>query len=150
LTIEIQSLENVIHLLKDQILVNDTVLHNSYSLVSDKGHGMLYIINDVSFTVIWGNSSIYLFDPHSRDNSGQIVDNGSSVLLNFCTIRNVESYIKEIYVPQGLEIYLETQYFRIVTTKQITDKIRLSIGKKRKRDKNKKYADSILYKAKRK
>jgi len=73
---------------------------------------------------------IYLFDPHSRDNRGQITDSGRSVLLKFQTLHNVENYIKEIYVPQGQEMYLETQYFRIITTEDVTNKIKLSIGKK--------------------
>jgi len=145
-TIQIQRLENVIHLLKDGD--NDIALQNSYSSASDKGHGMLCIISGVSFAIIWGNSSVYLFDPHSRDNKGQVRDNGSSMLLEFLTLRYVENYIKEIYVPREQEMYLETQYFRIVTNKQITDKIRLSIGKKRKRDRNRKYGDSIQGRAK--
>jgi len=39
-------------------------------------------------------------------------------------------------------MYLETQYFRIITTDQITGKIKLSIGKKRKLDANRKYCNS--------
>jgi len=64
------------------------------------------------------------------------------VLLKFHTLHNVESYIKEIYVPRGYETYLETQYFRIIATEEVTRKIRLSIGKKRKLEKNRKYNDS--------
>jgi len=84
---------------------NDTVLHNSYSSITDKGHGMLCIIDGVNFAIIWGNFSVYLFDPHSRDNCGQITDNGRSVLSKCFTLHNVESYIKEIYVLRGQEMY---------------------------------------------
>jgi len=83
-----------------------------------------------------------LFDPHSRNNSGQITENGSSVLLKFNALQSVENYIKDIHVSPGQEMYLETQYFRIITTDQITGKIKLSIGKKRKLDANRKYCNS--------
>jgi len=138
--IQIQNLENTTHVLKDEN--NDSVLYTAHLSNSDQGHGMLCIISGVSFSIIWGNSSVYLFDPHSRDIRGQITDNGRSVLLKFQTLHNVESYIKEVYVPQGQEMYLETQYFRIITTEEVTRKIRLSIGKKRKLDSNRKYNDS--------
>jgi len=48
---------------------NDSAAHLSNS---DQGLEMLCIISGVSFSIIWGNSSLYLFDPHSRDNRGQI------------------------------------------------------------------------------
>jgi len=90
------------------------------------------IISGVSFAIIWGNRSVYLFDPHSRSIYGQIDPNGKSVLLKFSTLQNVESYIKEIYVPLGQTMYLETQYFRIITPDDVKDKIKISIGKKEK------------------
>jgi len=66
-------------------------------------------------------------DPHSRSRIGQIEQNGKSVLLKFYALQNVESYIKEIYVPPGQEMFLDTQYFRITTTNEIKYKIKLSI-----------------------
>jgi len=62
--------------------------------------------------------------------------------LKFNALQSVENYIKDIHVSPGQEMYLETQYFRIITTDQITGKIKLSIGKKRKLDANRKYCNS--------
>jgi len=77
---------------------------------------------------------VFLFDSHSRSNIGQIEQNGKSVLLKLYA-----HYIKEIYVPPGQEMFMETQYFRITTTDETKDKIKLSIYKKRQLDAQRKY-----------
>jgi len=82
---------------------------------------MLCIISGVSFAIIWGHSLVFLFDSHSRSNIGQIEQNGKSVLLKLYVLQNVESYIKEIYVPPRQEMFMETQYFRITTTDETKD-----------------------------
>jgi len=92
--IKIQNLENNTYVLRNEN--NESVLYSSYSSDSNKGHEMLCIISGVSFAIIWRNSSVYLFDPHSRSNYGQIIQNGKSVLLEFSTFRDVESYIREM------------------------------------------------------
>jgi len=133
--VQIQNLENISYVLRDED--NYSVLHASYnSSDSDKGHGMLCITSGVSFAIIWANSSVYLFDPHSRNNCGQIIDDGTSVLLKFPSLQDAENYIKEIYVPPEQERYLETQYFRIAINEPIRDKIMSSVRKKRTIDKN--------------
>jgi len=45
-------------------------------------------------------------------------------------------------VPPVQEMFMETQYSRIITTDEIKDKIKLSIGKKRKLEAKKKYRNS--------
>jgi len=139
--VQIQNLENISYVLRDED--NYSVLHASYnSSDSDKGHGMLCITSGVSFAIIWANSSVYLFDPHSRNNCGQIIDDGTSVLLKFPSLQDAENYIKEIYVPPEQERYLETQYFRIAINEPIRDKIMSSVRKKRTIDKNRRYRES--------
>jgi len=87
--LNIQNLENTAHILK--YADDDSVLNTFYnSSDSDKGHGMLCIINGVSFAIIWENS-VYLFDLHSRDNHGNITENDTSVLLKFEALQNVEN-----------------------------------------------------------
>jgi len=45
------------------------------------------------------------------------------VLLKFHELRNVESYIKEIYVPPEQNMFMETQYFRITIIDEIKDRV---------------------------
>ncbi|XP_057302950.1 uncharacterized protein LOC130637935 [Hydractinia symbiolongicarpus] len=61
--IQIQSLENVSHIITDDSTSLRT-FHNSSD--SDKGQEMLGIISGVSFAIVWDHPQIYLFDPHSR------------------------------------------------------------------------------------
>lgn len=145
--IYVQSLQNLSHIQFDNN--NASVLRAALSSSSfDKGHGMVCIISGISFSIIWGNPQVYLFDPHSRSNCGQITESGTSVLLKFDSLNKVENHIKEIYVPPGQGRCLETQCFKIVTSDQIISNIRLSIRRKRKLDKDRKYRSSETGRAK--
>ncbi|XP_057297689.1 uncharacterized protein LOC130628722 [Hydractinia symbiolongicarpus] len=137
--IQIQSLENVSHIITDDSTSLRT-FHNSSD--SHKGQGMVGIISGVSFAIVWDHPQIYLFDPHSRTSLGQITEQGTSVLLKFDSLQHVESYIREIYVTPGEAMCFETQYFKILTTEQITGNIMLNIRRKRKLEQNRKYRES--------
>ena len=41
-------------------------------------------------------NNYYIFDPHSRDRYGRVVESGASILLHFTTIRQFCSYIQEL------------------------------------------------------
>ena len=49
------------------------------------GTGALLIVNNYILGQIWGNDSIYLFDPHSKGQYGNISSSGTAVLLKFDT-----------------------------------------------------------------
>ena len=44
------------------------------------------------------NSYYYLFDSHSRNERGLVIENGRSILLKFRDLLNVENYLTELYV----------------------------------------------------
>ena len=48
---------------------------------SNLGNGALLIINGYALGVIWGKNCFFLFDSHSKNSSGNICQNGTSVLL---------------------------------------------------------------------
>ena len=48
---------------------------------SNLGIGALLIINGYALGVIWGKNCFFLFDLHSGNSSGNICQNGTSVLL---------------------------------------------------------------------
>ena len=37
-------------------------------------------------------NNYYIFDPHSRDRNGRVVESGASVLLHFTTVRQYSSF----------------------------------------------------------
>ena len=54
-------------------------------------------------------NNYYIFDPHSRDRNGKVVESGASILLHFTTIRQFFSYIQE------LGSSLNCNYYQITT-----------------------------------
>ena len=65
-------------------------------------NGALLIINTYALGVIWEKNCFFLFDSHSK--------NGTSVLLNFETLSELQEYVEDIYYV-GLKY--ETHYFQI-------------------------------------
>ena len=49
-------------------------------------HWVIFFIQLMYFAIIPFIYHYYIFDLHSRDNTGQVSENGSSVLLKFLTI----------------------------------------------------------------
>ena len=53
------------------------------------------VINGYALGVIWGKNCFFLFDQHSKNSSGNIRQNGTSVLLTFEMLNKLQEYIKE-------------------------------------------------------
>ena len=79
-------------------------------------NGSLLVINAYALGVIWEKNCFFLFDSHSNNSSGNICQNGTSVLLNFETLSELQEYVKDIYYV-GLKY--ETQYFQIQFINQL-------------------------------
>ena len=77
---------------------------------SNFGNGALLIINEYAFGVIWRRNWFFLFDLHSKNSSGNICQNGASVLLKFETLNKLQEYVKHIYY---IGLKHETSYFQI-------------------------------------
>ena len=63
-----------------------------------------------SFAVIWSENECHLFDSHSRDINGFPSPIGTSVLLKFGSVYEVQEYVREVYFAQASNI---TQYYQI-------------------------------------
>ena len=68
-----------------------------------------------SFAVIWSGNGCYLFDSHSMDINGFSSPIGTSVLLKFGSVYEVQQYI-EIYFAQASNMpqYYQIQYLNAV------------------------------------
>ena len=71
----------------------------SLSKEDDRGHGILFIVASYSFAILWNKCNFFLFDPHSRTIEGKFCNDGTSVLLKFSSMRQLQIYIYEIYFP---------------------------------------------------
>ena len=63
---------------------------------SNLGNGALLMINGYALGVIWGKNRFFVFDSHSKNSSGNICQNGTSVLLKFETLSKLQEYVKDI------------------------------------------------------
>ena len=54
--------------------------------VQQIGAGALLIVKNYILGLIWGNSSIYLFDSHIKDENGHLSSSGTALLLKFDTL----------------------------------------------------------------
>ena len=67
-------------------IISSTYLTSIVDIVgncSNLGNGALLIINGYALGVIWGKNCFFLFDLYSKNSSGNICQNGTSVLLKF-------------------------------------------------------------------
>ena len=113
-------------------------LEQSYQKLSDTGNGLIFFINGYTFALIWSKSAVFLRDSHSRDEQGFTTPDGTSVLLKFRSLDDVQSYITNIYlVHQNMQItFYQLQYIKIETENIDIPLILMSV--KRSRDRKRK------------
>ena len=93
-----------------------TFLHSSFTR-SDRGDGLLFMTSGYTFCIIWNKTNYFLFDPHSRNYNGVFTANGTSILLKFSSVTQLQNYIYEIYYPlrQSESLFYQIQYVSINT-----------------------------------
>ena len=85
---------------------------------TDIGNGLIFMTG-YSFSLIWSKTAVFLFDSHSRDINGAFTDQGTSIILLFQNLSDVEKYIKSEYSKQLTnfnETQFELQYIRVITS----------------------------------
>ena len=108
------------------------VLATSMSECEDIGHGVLVLVNGYTSAVIWAKSSYYLFDSHGHDSEGIMAENGTSILLMFQTTKELQKYIKKVYLNVGAtRTQYEFQYIKVEKNKSDAVEIAANIVKSR-------------------
>ena len=90
-----------------------------------------------SLTVIWRENGCYLFDSHSRYINGFPSPIGTSVLLKFGSVYEVQEYIREVYFAQASNMsqYYQIQYLNAVPPPvEVRHFILETLGRKRQRE----------------
>ena len=71
--------------------------------------GSFFTCASFSITLRWWNNSVFVCEFHSRNTAGHHDANGKAILLEFCLVSSLNSYIKFFY-ENSTSISLETQY----------------------------------------
>ena len=133
------------HVLKVEMLSNVNRLLGA-SILFDKellpGNGLIFTTNGYCFSLIWAKQNVFLFDSHSRNKEGSFVESGSSILLAFKSLSDVEKYIKTEYAKHILnfsDTQFDLQYIKITTESTSASSILSSVNKARNRIYKQKY-----------
>ena len=84
--------------------------NNCHFNANSSGNGIIFIMAGFSFAVIWSENGCYFFDSHSRDINGFPSPVGTSVLLKFGSVYEVQEYIREVYLAKASKM---SQYYQI-------------------------------------
>ena len=121
-------------------------LKMSFQSEMNTGTGAIFFINGYTFALIWNKSGIFLCDSHSRNNEGFITADGTSVLLKFKTLDDVENYIKEVYMlSQNFQVLTyQIQYINIEVKTTDISLIMNSVKKSKKRAQKREYRATVF------
>ena len=120
------------------------LLEGSYK-ENNTGNGLIFFISGYTFPLIWSKSAFFLCDSHSRDEKGYITSNGTSVLLKFKSLHDVQNYITEVYLVQQntQSTFCQIQYVHVETQSDISLILNSFNKNKEKQRKRKCHADTL-------
>ena len=121
-------------------------LKMSFQSKMNTGTGAIFFINGYTFALTWNKYGIFLCDSHSRNNEGFITADGTSVLLKFKTLDDVENYIKEVYMlSQNFQVLTyQIQYINIEVKTTDISLIMNSVKKSKKRAQKREYRATVF------
>ena len=93
---------------------------------SERGNGAIFTRAGFSIAIIWWNNSIFVFDSHSRNADGYHDPNGKAILLGFCFVSSLNSYIKYFF-ENSTSISLETHYDLQCISVEIAEKNKIEM-----------------------
>ena len=138
------------------MLENETGIMNTVDQVNflkvsheeklNTGIGVIFFINGYTFAIIWSKSGYFLCDSHSRNEEGLITPDGTSILLKFKALNDVQNYIEEVYMlRQNIQVLTyQMQYINIETECTDIPLITSSVKKIKHRAQNRGYSARIL------
>ena len=90
-------------------------------------------VNNYALGLNWGNdSTIYLFDSHSKDEIGNLSNSGTAVLLKFDTLLSLQRYIISAYYNSyPLTLYFQVQFIKVHCTASTKKSIKYALKKER-------------------
>ena len=97
---------------------------------------MLVTIGTSTVALAQQGNNIYVFDSHSRNSDGYIVDNGHAVLLHCTDIQSAVSYFTNVYGHVPFNIFpvnfsIRSQKRSTTALHNCTDEVQSEVSKKR-------------------
>jgi len=100
--------------------INNTSLVTLFYSTNVTGDGFLLIFSDVVLAITYNNdtqNSYFLFDSHSRSQQGLPVPDGTSVLMKFSRLCEIENYLKQVYLhADRRRCFYQLQFIEVVLT----------------------------------
>ena len=93
-------------------------ISNVHKNVDNTGNGVILIFNGFSMGIIW-NKATFAIDYHSRDSNGLPCENGTAVLLKFCSLLAVEKYLLEVNVKNVNTMLFDLQYVKLLSHNEV-------------------------------
>ena len=128
--------------------ITSSSLQECYSDCADTGNGAILFINGYTMSLIWSKLAFFLFDSHSRASNGCISPNGTSVLLKFKSLKDVQNYIIQTYlIDQGLQsLQYELQFVKVEIEHTSVSVIHKAIRNKTSREYHRQVYDTPRHK----
>ena len=110
-----------------------------FNNVPPNANGFLLILKHMCISVVWTKKHYFIFDSHSKDESGQTCPDGYSTLLKFSTRKSLELHVINSYLnKEDVDIFFEAQFVEVVgDAEQLKAKFKCSNDKNNRRKKNK-------------
>ena len=111
----------------------------SFTELNDGSNGIIFFINQNTMSIVWNSKYFFLFDSHSRDEQGKIIENGTAVLIKFSSLLQLQKYLYENYFSKVTErgtIIFQMQYVKTELNSVDSSSCLQSVSKKRKRQRD--------------
>ena len=121
-------------------LLTDTNLFNHHTgmLPNELGNGAIFTCAGFSIALIWHKNGVFVFDSHSRNSSGEHVENGYAVLLEFPAVSVANRFLKTtLYDKVSAETQYDLTYIKVDISETSLGVIR-TVLKRRRRNENRK------------
>ena len=85
--------------------------------VPSDANGILLLLKGLCVSIVWTKKHYFLFDSHSKNEKGECIPEGYSILLKFNSINALESHIIENYLNENdRDVQFEIQYIQVIKT----------------------------------
>ena len=85
--------------------------------VPSDANGLLLLLKGLCVSIVWTKKHYFLFDSHSKNEKGECIPEGYSILLKFNSINALESHIIENYLNENdRDVQFEIHYIQVNKT----------------------------------
>ena len=82
----------------------------SFVQLKQSSNGIIFFVEQMSFSLQWDSKAFYLFESHSRNEEGKVSPDGTAILLKFSSLKQVQFFITENYLINRNSVLAQMQY----------------------------------------